>query len=63
MDSSKFYEKPMHRVDNRSDDESDNLEDSVYETERIELESDSHESSSDLSYREINTTQDYDDMS
>ena len=57
MDSSKFYEKPMHRVDNRSDDESDNLEESVFETESSEIDSDSLESISDQSYGEMSTTE------
>ena len=37
MDSLKFYGKPMHRTDDSSDDESDNLDDYVYETESREL--------------------------
>ena len=63
MDSSRFYGKPMHRADDNSDDENDNLKDSVYKTESSELDSDSHESSSDQSYGEMNTNQDDDVMS
>ena len=63
MDSPKFYGKPLHRTDDSSDDESDDLDHSVYETESTELENDSHESSSDQSYGEMNTTQDDADMS
>ena len=60
---SRFHGKPIHRTDDSSDDESDNLEVSAYEAGTSEIDSDSHESSSDQSYVDMNTTQDDDDMS
>ena len=62
MDKTRFYGKPMHRADDSSDDERDDLEDSVYETESSELESDYHISNSVQSFGEMNTTKDDDDI-
>ena len=55
MYSASFYGNLMHRAD-------DDLEDSVYETDSSELDSDSHESSRNQSCGEMNTTQDDDDI-
>ena len=58
MDSFRLYGKLIHQADDSSDDETDNLEQSVYETNSSELDNDSLGSSSDQSYGEFNTIQD-----
>ena len=62
MNSSRLYGKPMQRIGDSSHDNSDKLEDSVYETDNSDLESDYFEGISNHSYGEKNTTQDDDDV-
>ena len=52
----------MQRIGDSSHDNSDKLEDSVYETDNSDLESDYFEGISNHSYGEKNTTQDDDDV-